>query len=122
MYQPDYSSKAPNHNETPAPTTTPIPAPAAAPVVVPAPVPAPAPLVVQIPTAVKPTVVRPNEPAAETLKPDKENTESPELSPDEQSDDNNDNNGAKERQTRSSPRTKHSTNKVSLVTYQTDLG
>ena len=84
----------------PAPTTIPIPAPAAAPVVVPAPVPAPAPLVVQIPTAVKPMVVRPNEPAVETSKPDKEDTKSPELSPDEQSNDNNDNDGAKEHQTK----------------------
>ena len=65
--------------------TVPMPASASTPVVAPAPTPVPTPLVVHIPAAMKPMVVRPNKPTMESSQPDNENPES-KLSSDEQSD------------------------------------
>ena len=88
----------------------PSPVPASTPVVSPAPAPAPASLVVHFPAALKPTLVRPNEPII-----DKEDPES-ELSSDDQSSDNNNNREAR----RSSLKAKHIMHKVNLVMYQMD--
>jgi hypothetical protein len=80
---------------TPASMTTPTSVHPSTTVVASIIAPTPTPLVVHIPSAVKPIVVKPNKPATDSSQLNKEGPES-ELSSDEQSDDDdNNNNNAK---------------------------